>query len=169
MAEEGWADKFVELGATEAELAEIAAADLSEDELCILRLCFLRMDRTGVIASQKKRRSSQRKRLYYASPSHRIRSAMTTRIWAALKGRTDGALFSRLAYSQEELVAHLENQFRDGMTWSNYGKWHVDHIKPCAAFDQTDREQFMECWSLANLTPLWASENMAKGAKYGAA
>ena len=46
---------------------------------------------------------------------------------------------------------------------------HVDHIRPCAAFDLTSAEDFAACWSLENLQPLWASENVRKGASYGAA
>lgn len=89
-------------------------------------------------------------------------------MWAALKGKSDGALFSRLGYSEHDLVAHLEGQFRDGMSWETYGKWHVDHVKPCASFDLADPEQFSRCWALSNLAPLWAAENITKGAKYGA-
>jgi hypothetical protein len=43
---------------------------------------------------------------------------------------------------------------------------HVDHKRPCAAFDQTDPVQFAECWALDNLQPLWASDNIKKGARY---
>lgn len=100
------------------------------------------------------------------SPSARIRNAVSARIWAALKGRSDGALFSRLGYAEAELIAHLEAQFQPGMGWDNYGDWHVDHVKPCALFDQADPVQFAECWALANLQPLWASDNITKGAKY---
>jgi hypothetical protein len=32
--------------------------------------------------------------------------------------------------SIEYLKSHLEKQFTEGMNWSNYGKWHVDHKKP---------------------------------------
>ena len=46
-------------------------------------------------------------------------------------------------------------------------KWHVDHIRPCALFDHQDERQFLECWSLGNLQPLWASENCRKGVAYG--
>lgn len=86
-------------------------------------------------------------------------------MWAALKGKTDGALFSRLGYSPAELVGHLESQFSGGMEWANYGLWHVDHIRPCAGFDQTDPDQFRDCWALSNLQPLWAADNLRKGAR----
>lgn len=43
--------------------------------------------------------------------------------------------------SVSELKKRLENKFLPGMTWDNYGKWHVDHIKPCASFDLSDENQ----------------------------
>lgn len=103
-----------------------------------------------------------------SDPSYRITESVRARMWAALKGRSDGRLFSRLGYTADDLVAHLERQFTTGMSWDNYGDWHVDHIKACAHFDQTDPEQFAACWRLPNLQPLWADDNMKKGARHGA-
>lgn len=63
---------------------------------------------------------------------------------------------------------HIEKQFRDGMTWQNYGAggWHIDHIRPCASFDLTDTEQAAKCFHYTNLQPLWAYENRSKGPVY---
>jgi len=30
-----------------------------------------------------------------------------------------------LGYSAEELKIHLESLFKEGMTWDNYGEWHI--------------------------------------------
>ena len=65
----------------------------------------------------------------------------------------------------EELWQHLEKQFQLGMTKENYGKWHVDHRKACAKFDLTDPEQQRECFHWSNLQPLWAIDNIKKGAR----
>ncbi len=100
-------------------------------------------------------------------PSRTIRHNVGARIAQCLKGlKADKGLFSRLKYSLADLMAHLETRFQPGMTWANYGQWHVDHIKPCALFDFTDPQQFHECWALSNLQPLWALDNLVKGAKY---
>ena len=65
-----------------------------------------------------------------------------------------------------QLKQHLEMQFKRGMTWQNYGTyWHVDHIIPCAAFDQLDMNQRKLCWHYTNLQPLKAKENLSKGKK----
>ena len=41
--------------------------------------------------------------------------------------------------SVEFLFKHIESQFREGMTWGNYGvgkgKWCIDHILPCKHFN----------------------------------
>ena len=67
--------------------------------------------------------------------------------------------------SLEKLKQHLESQFTEGMTWDNKGDWHVDHIKPCASFDLTNPEEQKKCFHYTNLQPLWALDNMKKGAK----
>jgi hypothetical protein len=99
--------------------------------------------------------------------SQTLRHNIGSRMAACLRGiKRDKGLFSRLNYSLESLIAHLESKFTDGMSWENYGKWHVDHIKPCALFDMTKPEDFQQCWSLSNLQPLWALDNYKKGVKY---
>jgi hypothetical protein len=61
------------------------------------------------------------------------------------------------------LKEHLENQFTDGMSWENYGLWHIDHIRPCISFDLTDPKQQIECFHFKNLRPIWEFENRSKG------
>ncbi|MFA5567980.1 MAG: hypothetical protein WC972_04955 [Trueperaceae bacterium] len=161
------AAKLAALGATDREVADALGG--TEEQYLAAWLRLRREDRGGVIAAQKRARAAAKKRRLEASPSARVRNATAARLWAALKGQSDGALFSRLGYSAGALVAHLEARFQPGMSWANYGRWHVDHIRPCASFDLTDPAEFEWCWSLENLQPLWAADNIAKGATYGAA
>ena len=72
-----------------------------------------------------------------------------------------------LGCSIEELKTHLESQFQPRMTWDNYGKWHIDHIKPLSNFNLENKEEFKEACNYKNLQPLWAKDNLIKGAKYG--
>jgi len=68
--------------------------------------------------------------------------------------------------STKQLADHLQSTFKREMTWENYGtRWHVDHIIPCAAFNQTDERQRAQCWHWTNLMALDAQENMDKGDK----
>jgi hypothetical protein len=67
------------------------------------------------------------------------------------------------------LRTHVESQWLLGMSWGNYGfgtgKWHVDHIRPCASFDLSREDQQRACFHWSNLQPLWGIDNMKKGAK----
>jgi hypothetical protein len=67
--------------------------------------------------------------------------------------------------SRTQLRDHLAGLFSDGMTWENYGEWHIDHIQPCASFDLTDPEQQKLCFHYTNLQPLWGQDNLSKGAR----
>ena len=64
------------------------------------------------------------------------------------------------------LQGHLEAKFTDGMTWENYGTWHVDHIRPCVSFDLTIVKEQFQCFHYTNLQPLWAIDNIKKKATW---
>jgi len=70
-----------------------------------------------------------------------------------------------VGYTAQQLKDHIEKQFSSGMSWDNYGDWHLDHIIPKSFFryKSTDDVEFRYCWSLNNLQPLWAKDNMKKG------
>ena len=69
-----------------------------------------------------------------------------------------------LGYSIKDLREHLERNFTGDMNWEAFksGDIHIDHIIPMAAFDMNDMQQLKECWSLSNIQPLWASDNISK-------
>lgn len=98
----------------------------------------------------------------------RLEANVSRALNRALRGRKNGEpSFTLLGFTVEDLMAHLERQFQRGMTWDNYGKWHVDHILPLASFDYSSSSDsdFARAWALTNLRPLWARENISKGAK----
>jgi ribosomal protein L20 len=70
-----------------------------------------------------------------------------------------------LGCSIEFLKEHLQKQFKGGMTWDNYGLWHIDHIRPCNSFDLSKAEEQAKCFNYINLQPLWAIENLEKSDK----
>ena len=74
------------------------------------------------------------------------------------------ALLALPLVSKAQLVQSAEYpQFREGMTLENHGPvWHIDHIRPCASFDLTDKAQAAACFHYSNLQPLFAEENLAK-------
>ena len=99
----------------------------------------------------------------------RINHRMGCYIREALGAKKAGRHWESLVgYTLEELIIHLEALFKPKMSWENYGEWQIDHIKPKCMFNIIDErcKDFIDCWSLSNLQPLWASENMEKGNKY---
>ncbi len=66
-------------------------------------------------------------------------------------------------------MVYIETLFKEGMSWDNYGAWHLDYIKSLVLFDLTGREQFLQAAHYTNLQPLWAADNISKHAKYEAA
>ena len=105
------------------------------------------------------------------APSGRLRKTVMNRIWSAMKRQrvNDVGSFSMVGCSVEFLRRYIEAKFEAGMTWDNYGEWHVDHIRPCASFDLSDKEQVIQCFNWRNLQPMWASENSSKGSNYAQA
>ena len=97
-------------------------------------------------------------------PHFKLKQALSHRIWGALKGQVKSKrTMELLGCTIDELWIHMESKFTEGMTKENYGKWHVDHIMPCASFDLTDPEQQAKCFHYTNLQPLWALDNIKKG------
>jgi len=114
-----------------------------------------------------KKRYFQRK---IRDPKFRLNNKIKIAIWESIKRNKNSHRWEYwVGYKLEDLIIHLENQFKPGMSWDNYGKegWDIDHIKPISSFNFTSYNdtEFKECWALDNLQPLWAAENISKGAK----
>lgn len=88
---------------------------------------------------------------------------LRSRMYSALKGACKSfGLLDLLGCSMEQFRRHTEVQFKPGMSWDNYGQWHMDHKKPCVKFDLSKPEEQKACFHYSNLQPLWAEENLAK-------
>ena len=97
-------------------------------------------------------------------PNFKILTILRGRIKDVLKGHSKSdSTINILGCTIEELWIYLESKFTEGMTRQNHGKWHVDHIIPCASFDLTKPEQQVKCFHYTNLQPLWALDNLKKG------
>ena len=71
-----------------------------------------------------------------------------------------------LGCSFEEFKIYIQSKFKDSMTWDNMGDWHIDHIIPLCSFDLSLEEEQKKAFHYTNQQPLWAEENLKKGAKY---
>ncbi len=104
------------------------------------------------------------------NPSFLIEDRIRARMRDALK-RTrqnkNGSTKSLLGCSIPNFRIYLESLFEPGMSWQNYGEWHIDHIMPCAIFDLAKPDHQRRCFHFSNQRPLWASDNLSrKRAKY---
>ncbi|MEJ1937270.1 hypothetical protein WDZ92_44315, partial [Nostoc sp. NIES-2111] len=67
------------------------------------------------------------------NPQRRIAKNLRHRLSKAMQGKTKGVSAVRdLGISIEDFRAYIAAMFQPGMTWDNYGQWHLDHIKPLA-------------------------------------
>ena len=78
-------------------------------------------------------------------------------------GKKEAKTIEYLKYSPLEFKERLEMTFTEGMCWENYGKWHIDHIKPLSKFEEGTPIHIVN--SLDNIQALWAIDNLLKGDK----
>ena len=105
-------------------------------------------------------------KLAYAQ-AHKLRYMLSNQVRNSFKRKSWNKTTKTqelLGCTFEEFAAHLQKQFKEGMTLENHGDWHIDHIKPCAT--ATSAEELAALFHFTNLQPLWASENLSKGSKY---
>jgi hypothetical protein len=98
--------------------------------------------------------------------SHGLRSRLNV---AVRVGYKSGSAVRDIGCSIECFKNYIENQFLEGMSWSNHGRsdgqWSIDHIKPLVSFDLSNRDQFLEACHYTNLRPMWHVDNLRKGSK----
>lgn len=108
---------------------------------------------------------SKKRRL---EPKIKLHQRISVGVCRSLKGRKLGQKWESLVgYTCSQLMAHLEKQFKNGMSWDNIGKWNVDHKIPVSVFNFNSYNDidFKCCWALSNLQPMWALDNLKKSNK----
>ena len=133
-----------------------------------------------------KRSKEKAKLLRKTNPEYRLKKNVSYSIWSMLtkngsskKGQSSSKY---LPYNFNQLKEHIEAQFEPWMNWKNYGvftpstwndddqntwTWQLDHIIPHSDLpylSMTD-DNFKKCWSLNNLRPYSAKQNMIDGVK----
>jgi len=126
----------------------------------------IRLKRYGKAFGINERIKIERK-IFGVSVRKRIESSFRSNMRHHIKNKTRHTFIS-VGYNVIQLMQHLEKLFQPGMTWDNYGEWHIDHKIPASWFkyNNVDDKQFKQCWSLKNLQPLWRFENLSKNNKY---
>ena len=114
----------------------------------------------------KERIKQYKKQRRQSDPMFKLRCNLGNRTSRAfkVKGFSKNSKTREILGVEWEVVKkHIERQFTKGMSWDNYGKWHVDHIVPLASA-KTEEEVVKLC-HYSNLQPLWAEDNLSKNDK----
>lgn len=117
--------------------------------------------------SKKSQHAARARKRRATDLAFKLRQSLARRILKALKNQTKSASTMNLVgCSLQDLKKHLESKFTQGMNWENHGKWHIDHIRPCASFDLSKPDQQKVCFHWSNLQPLWALDNLKKSSRW---
>lgn len=105
---------------------------------------------------------------YKTDPGYRcnklVRNILYRTLKASMKNK-EGRTQDLLGYTAQEFRQHIERQFQKGMNWDNHGEWHIDHIHPISRFIEEGITDPKIINALSNLTPIWKTNNLSKGAK----
>ena len=103
-------------------------------------------------------------------PNYKLRILLGNRLNEVLKKNKtykSSNIIELLDCSLGELKTHLQQQFKNGMSWVNHGTiWEIDHIIPCASFNLSLVEEQKKCFHFSNLQPLFKTTEIAKGLGY---
>lgn len=91
---------------------------------------------------------------------------LLSRVISSTGKKKTGRTFSVVGYNKQQFVEHMESMFDPGMSWSNHGEWHVDHIIPVSELVRCGVTDPAKINALENLRPMWAKDNMSKGDKF---
>jgi hypothetical protein len=121
----------------------------------------------GTPVQRRANRRRNHKRRCAVDPGYVMRDRLSGRLRELCVKRgiqKSNSITVYLGCTPTELIAHIERQFTDGMTWDNYGVfgWHIDHHIPCAVFDLTREDHRHLCFHKDNLRPLWGTRNSEK-------
>lgn len=79
------------------------------------------------------------------------------------KQRRVASMQLMLGYTPLDFQTHLQNLFRDGMSWENWGRiWELDHIRGVAQFVKDGVTDLGTISALSNLQPLLIGEHAVK-------
>ena len=118
-----------------------------------------------ILPSTKQKDNEWRKARRKENPMFKLNCNVRSSISESLKGAKAGRSWEGLVgYTLTRLKKHLEKLFIGGMSWDNYGEWHIDHKMPMTVFNFTkpEHEDFKKCWALKNLQPLWRHDHCVK-------
>jgi hypothetical protein len=116
--------------------------------------------------TNRKKYNINEKKKRETDPIFKLKKNLRTRLseYVKLLGITKKqSTFEIVGLSPENLRIYLQERFLEGMTWNNYGEWHIDHITPLSS--AKSENELYQLSHYSNLQPLWGKDNMSKGSK----
>lgn len=94
----------------------------------------------------------------------RLRLHLRSVVRNALSGKSKAARTLALlgCTNWQELRDKIASKFKPGMSWGNWGEWHIDHVRPLASADMSNPEDQKAVFHVDNLEPKWAVDNNEK-------
>lgn len=108
-------------------------------------------------------RRANMNRRYAEDQLFNLRSRLRSRTVIAFRQKgfsKDTKTAESLGCSWEELKAHIEKQFVNGMCWDRFDDIEIDHIIPIAS--AKTKEELLPLFYYTNLQPLWRWDNRLK-------
>lgn len=123
---------------------------------------WLRNNPTKATAINARRYAKQ-----VADPLLKLKMLLRARIGRIFRDagyRKNGRTYEILGCDYEQFFKHIESQFTENMCWEKMGLHiHIDHKVPLAAAKSED--DLIQLNHYSNLRPLWAVDNIKKGAR----
>ena len=113
--------------------------------------------------------NTQKQQCKICDPQGHLRSIVSNRIHKALKSDKTERSIEYLGCTIAEFKTHIESQFKENMTWENFGDWHIDHIVPIKYKKDGQNptlEDVIERLHWKNTQPMWAEDNIVKGNRF---
>jgi hypothetical protein len=107
-----------------------------------------------------------RKKEIKNNPVYAMKIRIRSLIYLALKNKDytkESSAFEILGCDYQSFTSHIEAQFTNGMSWDVIERIHLDHKIPLAS--AKTEEDVLRLNHYSNLQPLWAIDNLKKGAK----
>lgn len=120
------------------------------------------------LVKERVRDAALRRKRYAESPAFRCSDLLRQyhkKVVRALKQGKSCPTSKALGYTARDFKRHIELQFLPKMEWANHGAWHIDHIVPISKLIEEGITDPAVINRLSNLRPIWARDNLEKGAK----
>jgi hypothetical protein len=149
--------------------------DINKEKILAMEKERYKKNRTQIISRMKNyAKNNKKNRNKYLTerkkidPLFKLVTTVRSRLGIFLKKKNLTKKHKFVEYigcTPEKLKKHIENQFKDDMTWSNHSLhgWHIDHIIPLDSA-KNEKEVYNLC-HYKNLQPLWSWDNFSKNNK----